>query len=288
MEAGAAELEALGDSYAALERGRLDALELAKQEARGRLAAEAELASESQKARLAREQEKARLQDLLHSVRQEKEVIAAQWARKHEGELAVLHDEHAANRAATEALARSELSKLKQQLATQTSTYERSVSALRAEVAASTQAREVAELQGVDETEALRVALLQAQTAQQESEAGRLAAEEALALQAQRAQVAGTLQSTARAEARQEEALVLIKVQGRVTELEQALRRSEQELETVRAGEQKAVAATALQEEAAAILQATVGSLSAQLEASEGKERVPAPTTDPDRVCCVV
>ena len=53
---------------------------------------EAELASESQKARLAREQEKARLQDLLHSVRQEKEVIAAQWARKHEGELAVLHD----------------------------------------------------------------------------------------------------------------------------------------------------------------------------------------------------
>ena len=154
MEAGAAELEALGDSYAALECGRLDALELAQQEARGRLAAEAELAGESQKARLAREQEKARLQELLHSVRQEKEVIAAQWARKHEGELAVLHDEHAANRAATEALARSELSKRKQQLAIQTSTYERSVSALRAEVAASTQAREVAELQGADETEA--------------------------------------------------------------------------------------------------------------------------------------
>ena len=126
------------------------------------------------------------------------------------------------------------------------------------------------------------MALLHAQTAQQESEAGRSAAEEALALQAQCAQVAGTLKSTARAEARQEEALVLIKVQGRVTELEQ-------ELETVRAAlEQKAVGATALQEEAAAILQATVGSLSAQLDASEGKERVPASTTDPDRVCCVV
>ena len=133
------------------------------------------------------------------------------------------------------------------------------------------------------------MALVHAQTAQRESEAGLSAAEEALALQAQCAQVAGTLKSTARAEARQEEALVLIKVQGRVTELEQALRRREQELGTVRAAlEQKAVGATALQEEAAAILQATVGSLSAQLEASEGKERVPASTTDPDRVCCVV